>query len=182
MTILDRLERSKTPETPSGVADRMYESMMAEIRAKAVNDARLAVQAELDAAMSETKAAQAETLRAEAERDAQKSLREASDKIAEELRTKVSQLKKAFELEQLALSNKGAEMDDDKTILQNELKEERIKSKNLEIEVSGLKGKLSVKPPKQIIKPTQVPEFEFEVTEYGTNDRIRKVKATPRLQ
>ena len=176
--ILERLQK-KQPEVTSGVADRVYESMMGEIRAKATSDARLAVQSELDAARSETSAAHSETTRVEAERDAARSLHEASDKMVEDLKTQVKQVATALKLEQTSFSQQGEEIKNSEIILKSELTEERLKAKQFEIEISNLQGKLSVKPKVQAVKPTPVPSFNVDNVMRGSDDRIISATITP---
>jgi len=178
--ILSRLQQAKQPEVTSGAADRVYESMMAEIRTKATSDARLAVQSELDAARSETAAAHSETTRVEAERDAARSLHDAAEKRVLELKTKAKQLTAALVLEQTSFSQQGEQIKNKEVILKSELTDERLKVNKLEIEVSNLNGKLSVKP-KQVsqVKPSPIPSFTVSDVTHGADNRINGATITP---
>ena len=178
MHILNRLQKAQKPE---GSTDRVYDKVMADILAKCMDEARAVVQSELDKAKSETAEAIAEKTRAEGERDAAKTLQEAADKISEESKGTVVQLRAAMKLEQTSLAMKDTEITDKCYIMQTELTEARSRTQSLEIEVAELKGKLSqpkqVKQAKQINQP--IPQFDIGNVIRGADDRIVSATITP---
>jgi len=162
--------------------DDMYRRLMADVRANCMIECRAEVQAEIKASQAETAAAQAETVRAEVERDSAMATHEGLEKENEKLTIRDKQLKKAFALEQDTFDKKSEKIEASVQGLKKERKEERQTIKTLELEVANLKGQLMI-PPTPILQETVIPEFNIEVTERNSTDKVKKIKLTPvRLQ
>jgi len=190
-SILARLQQDKGSN--SEVADLVYNAMLSDMETKALEKARSKVQIEISSAkfdisdaQSETTKAQAETIEAragvtkiEADRDSLKVMLETSEKIVTTLRGEVTQLVAALKIEQQSLSEKDKRITQNSEGLKTDLADERIKSKNLKLELSNLQGKLSTKPGKTKQVQSHIPSFTIDNVTRGTNDRIISATITP---
>lgn len=181
--ILKRLEKAKKKDVSvnAEVADHLYTSLMADIKAKAISDARMMVQAELDTARAEILRSQAETKTVAAERDAARTLQESANTLAQELKSTVSKLKADLRLKTQSLAMSKQETTDGLQVLKSELSQEKLKTQNFEIQIANLNGKLSetknIKPA-PVMAPTPIPSFEFKPVR-GQDGRISSVTAIP---
>lgn len=175
-SVLDRLQKANTDDRINGdVADRMYNNLMSDIRARAKEDARKEAQAELDAA-------RAETLRVVAERDAAVTRQNAADELSKSLRAEVSRLSAELQDQKRQTAMANEDLSSGTQTLREKLLEADTKIQSLEVQLAEANGKLAMKP-KQLPMPTNTgtpsfPTFDFQPVR-GPDGRIQSVKAIP---
>lgn len=163
---LKQAQKSNEPSINGDVADRMYSNLMSDIQTRAREDAKAEMTADVR--------------RAEAERDsALLKQRLAEDQVAG-LKAEISRLNSNSQEQarKLAMANQDSAQEIGN--LKTKITEEQTKVQNLELQVSELKGKLSVKPQSMpaVVKSEPIPSFEF-IPVRGPDGKISSVTAKP---
>lgn len=175
--VLNRLKQAQNREAPQAdVADRMYQTLMSDIKLRAQEEARKEVMAEIEGARAETE-------RVKAERDAARMLLKTSEELAGTLNVKIKSLEGEISKGNKSIASGKQQLIDGTQVLKSQLAEEKTRSQDLRVQVASLEGKLSQKP-KQVktkvvqSQPMAIPSFEFKPVR-GQDGRIQSVTAIP---
>lgn len=175
--VLERLKQAQNRDAPQAdVADRMYQTLMSDIKLRAQEEARKEVMAEIEGARAETE-------RVKAERDGAQLRLKASEELAGSLNVRIKSLEGDISKGDKSIASGKQQLVDGTQVLKSQLAEEKSKYHKLEIQVASLEGRLSQKP-KQVktkivqSQPMAIPSFEFKPIR-GQDGRIQSVTATP---
>jgi len=177
MSVLSRLEKARQKEAPQAeVADRMYHTLMSDIKLRAKEEARKEVMAEIEGVRAETE-------RVKAERDAAQLRLKASEELAGNLNGQIAKLKTDVSQGTKSIASGKQQLIDGTQFIKSELTQEKLKVQKLEVQIASLEGKLSQKPKQVKTKVVQaaqavIPSFEFKPIR-GQDGRIQSVTATP---
>lgn len=175
MEVLDRMRQAQHKEAPQAeVADRMYQTLMSDIKLRAKEEARKEVMAEIEGARAETE-------RVKAERDAAQLRLKTSEELNGTLNNRISKLETDVLQGNKNVESGKQQLVDGTQVLKGELSQEKSKVQKLELQIATLEGKLSQKPKKTKVVQTQpmaIPSFKFEPIR-GSDGRIQSVTAIP---
>lgn len=176
--VLDRLKQAQNKETPQAdVADRMYQTLMSDIKLRAQEEARKEVMVEIEGARAETE-------RVKAERDGAQIRLKASEELAGSLNVRIKSLEGAVSKGNKSIASGKQQLIDSNQVLKSELSQEKTKVQKLEVQIAGLEGKLSQKP-KQVktktvqSQPMAIPDFTVSGVVRGQDGKIQSAKITP---
>lgn len=191
-TVLSRLERARHKETPIGtdVGDRLYQSMMADVRQKALEEARIEVQAELataragvltaqagiSKAQAEVSKVQGDTSKAEARREAAKVLQQSAEALSERLNLEITRLKAVARDDAEKVSKIKATSVAEISRLEDELKQVQMKYAALSVQIASKPAVKKGAKPATAYSP--IPAFKVDPIR-GQDGRIYSATVTP---
>lgn len=179
MNILDRVNKSRRQSSEgklqTDINDRVYNSLIEEIRSKAKDDARAELQGEIDSIKNECEEYKSKCSCLEDEKRSAVSLQEQYKSVSEEHASRCKQLEGQIE------TMKKVKPDDGVAVkLREELTIEKQSVARLEMHVAALEGQLSVPVPQPVTHPpVEIPDFNVTVSDRNLDGKIKTVKISP---
>lgn len=160
-----------------------YDEAMNYVRDKLVNEAKEKVRGEINSLENQLLDAQSAIKRVENERDSEISLRVLSDRKINELLSEINILKNTIAENNRKLAMNSEDLNNAIIPLKNELDSEKQKTRDLEVQIATLTGRLKEiesrpQPIVKEIKPIQIPSFEAKPVR-GPDGRTISVTLTP---
>ena len=179
MHILDKIDKARhqnnAGKLQTDINDRVYNSLIEEIRSKAVADAKAECQVEIDGLKRECEEYESQCKCLEDEKRSSVSLQEQYKSVSEEHASRCKQLEGQIESMKMVKPDDGAAVK-----LREELIREQQSVARLEMHVATLEGQLSVPvPTPQVVQPVEIPNFNVTVSDRNLDGKIKTVKISP---